>query len=90
MEAGTLDWNTSYNEDTTCRIAAEAEAEAARLAPEAESAVAAARAAAVALRRLPDQVTLPHLRHLAANRLSAWLTAHTDARGFQVRARPLH
>ena len=70
--------------DALSRIAAEAEAEAARLAPAAEAAVAAARAAAVALRRLPDQMTLPHLRHLAADRMSAWLAAHPDARSFQA------
>lgn len=69
---------------STYRIAVEAEAEAARLAPAAEAAVAAARAAAAALWRVPDQVTVPHLRHLAADRLSAWLAAHPDARNFQV------
>ncbi|CAL8469831.1 g9373 [Coccomyxa elongata] len=70
--------------DIAERIAAEAEAEAAQLAPAAESAVAAARAAAAALRRVPDQVTVPHLRHLTADRLSAWLAAHPDARNFQL------
>ncbi|BDA43844.1 Alpha-glucan water dikinase, chloroplastic at C-terminar half [Coccomyxa sp. Obi] len=70
--------------DIAERIAAEAEAEAAHLVPAAEAAVTAARAAAAALRRVPDQVTVPHLRHLAADRLSAWLAAHPDARNFQL------
>lgn len=52
--------------------------------PAAEAAVAAARSAAASLQQLPDQVTLPHLRHLAEDRLSAWLSAHPEANNFQV------
>ena len=70
--------------DVLHSIAKEAEAEAARLVPAAESAIQKARQAAVTPRGQPQELTLPYLHDLATSRLHSWLSAQKDVTGFQV------
>ena len=65
-------------------IAKEAEAEAAKLMPAAETAIQSARQAVMTLRGQPQELTLPYLHDLAAARLRIWLSAQKDVSGFQV------
>ena len=65
-------------------IVKEAEAEAAKLVPAAESAIRKARQAAMTLRSQPQELTLPYLHDLAASRLHSWFSAQKDVSGFQV------
>ncbi len=69
-----------------CRIATEAEAEASRLVPAAETAIQTARQAALTLRGQPQELTLPYLHDLAASQLHSWLATQKDVSSFQVHA----
>ena len=84
--SGVINTDNGIHMGDECRIASEAEAEAARLAPAAEGAVAAAWGAAAALRGAAQELSVAHLHSLAASRLQAWLRDHGGAADFQVRS----
>lgn len=67
-----------------CRIATEAEAEASKADPAAETAIQTARQAAMTLRGQPQELTMPYLHDLAAYQLQSWLAKQKNVSAFQV------